>query len=146
MSYKLSFQSKNALPSSAANQGQNAAMLFSIANPRSFAGSLFSCVAFSSVQGWRGEELKVHENGLASECMEALCSSGSFEAARRYTSCCTDAYGTKKNKKEVESFFYILYNPHPIREQTKGTVSSCCDKQADDQILKLSYEPQTPST
>lgn len=62
MSYKLSFQSKNALPALTANQRQNAPMLFSIANPHSFAGSLISCFAFSSVQSLRSMRMVRHLN------------------------------------------------------------------------------------
>lgn len=142
MSYKLSFQSENALPSLVANQGQNAIMLFSIANPHSFAGPLVSCFAFSSVQGWRGRELKVHENGQASERMQALCSSGPFQAAQRYTSCCTDAFGTKTNEREVQSFFSPFHTtPNLIKLKALSYLTVKTTLWTQD--LKLSSEPQT---
>lgn len=130
MSYKLSFQSENALPSLAANQGQNAPMLFSISNPQSFTGSLFSCFAFLSVRGWRGGELTIHKNRQASERMEALCSSVPFETAQRYASCCTNAFGTKMKDKEVERFFFFLFIRSPVSYQAKTTLvlpwKTCC--------------------
>lgn len=124
MSYKLSFQSENARPSLAANQGQNAPMLFSVANPHSFAGSLFCHCVFSSVRGWRGKGLKVHENGRASGGTEA----GLLIAAQRYTSCCTSAFGTKRNKKVQEGsrecfFFLALPQPSPSSHIKLKTLS-----------------------
>lgn len=59
---------------------------------------------------------------------------GLLIAAQGYTSCCTSAFGTKRNKKDVENyfFFFLFTTTLPlISYQTKGTVLSYCEKYAD---------------